>query len=214
MNAVKLFFVSFARVLILTRPSRDESLEFRLTGGHQRGFSIFIESVNKVNTYPPQFFQLTGGHQRGFSIFLESVNKASTYPPQLLRLTGGHQRGFSIFIESVNKVNTYPTQKLNFWISLLFLSYTHLNFEDRLTNTSLYAPMFVLLFIWIRILQIYSNPDGSGSATTLVYILQMFYLVDLHCIFSDILGFHCSQKRSEERGPNTGGKNVIIIKST
>ena len=74
--------------------------------------------------------------------------------------------------------------------------------------------MFVLLFIWIRILQIYSNPDGSGSATTLVYILQMFYLVDLHCIFSDILGFHCSQKRSEERGPNTGGKNVIIIKST
>ena len=89
MNAVKLFFVSFARVLILTRPSRDESLEFRLTGGHQRGFSIFIESVNKVNTYPPQFFQLTGGHQRGFSIFLESVNKASTYPPQLLRLTGG-----------------------------------------------------------------------------------------------------------------------------
>jgi len=39
-----------ARTAIVTRPSRDEPLEFRLAGGHQRGFGIFIESVNKASS--------------------------------------------------------------------------------------------------------------------------------------------------------------------
>ena len=45
MNAVKLFFVSFARVLILTRPSRDESLEFRLTANPDRSLMLEFERV-------------------------------------------------------------------------------------------------------------------------------------------------------------------------
>lgn len=35
------------RTVIITRPSRDEALEFRLTGGHQNRFGIFIETVSK-----------------------------------------------------------------------------------------------------------------------------------------------------------------------
>ena len=53
-----------ARTVILTRPSRDEPLEFRLTGGHQRGYGIFVESVNKAQCYcccycfdPPGMFE-------------------------------------------------------------------------------------------------------------------------------------------------------------
>jgi len=36
-----------ARTVTITRSSRDEVLEFKLTGGYQRAFGIFIESVDK-----------------------------------------------------------------------------------------------------------------------------------------------------------------------
>jgi len=36
-----------ARAIVLNRPSRDESLEFRLTGGYQKGVGIYIDSVTK-----------------------------------------------------------------------------------------------------------------------------------------------------------------------
>ena len=35
------------RTVTLTRPSRDEPLQFILMGGHERGFGIFIERVEK-----------------------------------------------------------------------------------------------------------------------------------------------------------------------
>jgi len=38
------------RTVILTRSSRDEELEFTLTGGYNRGFGIFIETVVKHST--------------------------------------------------------------------------------------------------------------------------------------------------------------------
>jgi hypothetical protein len=48
-ESTKFLCFSPVRLVILTRPSRDEGLEFRLTGGHQRGFAIFVEYVNKVS---------------------------------------------------------------------------------------------------------------------------------------------------------------------
>ena len=35
------------RVITLTRPSRDEPLQFTLMGGYERGFGIFIDRVEK-----------------------------------------------------------------------------------------------------------------------------------------------------------------------
>ena len=37
------------RVVTLTRSSRDESLQFTLMGGHERGFGIFVESTEKMS---------------------------------------------------------------------------------------------------------------------------------------------------------------------